>query len=248
MIAGCGFDRPRMDRTANQPELATQVNAPRLRETFRLSPPRTGLPVLDVLQKMKLIAFLLTFLLGGISMHGQGWNDYQLDIGDGYMVFRSNSMDVGIGREDGRSILHPGDHERVGPVVAYQVLEGYILTKNAGSSPRDLFEGDTYENVDHETKWFFVIPKDTESPLGPFNEIQFQATVERLELVPGEWLRPRNPEIIAPLLGSLLFLAMALPIIAIKYFYISIPVFCLLIWAAVRFWNKRRQNQAVDST
>ena len=61
---------------------------------------------------MKHIRAIFAFLLFSSSLLATGWNDYSLDIGDGYMVFRANSMDVSIGKVAGEGlILYPDDYE-----------------------------------------------------------------------------------------------------------------------------------------
>ena len=101
---------------------------------------------------MRSLLSVLLLLLSGANLYASGWNDYELDIGDGYSVFRMNSMDVCIGTKGGSLILYPSDYKHVGPVIDYQMLEKYILTKNAGVNPRNLFEGDTFEDIDYTKK------------------------------------------------------------------------------------------------
>jgi hypothetical protein len=176
-----------------------------------------------------------------------GWNDYSLDIGDGYMVFRANSMDVCIGQAGGSIILYPQDYAEVGPVVAYEVKNEYILTKNAGRIPRNLFEGDTFENVDYGKEWYFVIPKATDEPLGPYAKADFLDVLKEKGIQNVDWVEPKNPNFWTPLFGSLMFIAIAIPILAIKYFYISIPMVALLVWGIIRLLKKRKQNKAAHT-
>jgi uncharacterized membrane protein len=182
------------------------------------------------------------------SVHASGWNDYNLDIGDGYMVFRANSMDVCIGQTGGSLILYPQDYAEVGPVIAYDMRTDFILTKNAGRIPRNLFEGDTFENVDYEKEWHFLIPKATNEPLGPFTETVFLNVLEEKGIQNIEWVRPRNPNFWTPLLGGLMFIAIAIPILAIKYFYISVPLIALLVLGIIRLLKKRKQNKSLEAT
>ena len=55
---------------------------------------------------------ILTFLLSTSACIASGWNDYSLGIGDGYNIFRCNSMDVCIGKADGGLILYPDEYDR----------------------------------------------------------------------------------------------------------------------------------------
>lgn len=181
------------------------------------------------------------------STQASGWNDYSLDIGDGYMVFRANSMDVCIGRTDGRLILYPQNyHAKVGPVIAYDMKNEFILTKNAGRVPRNLFEGDTFENVDYGKEWYFLIPKATNEPLGPYTKIAFFEVLKEKGIQNVEWIRPKNPNFWTPLLGSLMFIAIAIPILAIKFFYVSIPLLILIFFGIMRLIKNRKQNNALQ--
>ena len=189
----------------------------------------------------RILAILaLVFYTG--SAHAAGWNDYSLDIGDGYMVFRANSMDVCIGQTDGILILYPQDFAEVGPVVAYDMRSDFILTKNAGRVPRNLFADDTFENVDYGKEWYFLIPKATNKPLGPYTESAFLEILEEKGIQNIEWVNPRNPNFWTSLLGSLMFIAIAIPILALKFFYISIPLIALMVWGVIRLIKKRKQK------
>ena len=198
---------------------------------------------------MKLIQFILALFLISDTVNASGWNDYSLDIGDGYMVFRANSMDVCIGQAGGSIILYPQDYAEVGPVVAYEVKNEYILTKNAGRVPRNLFEGDTSENVDYGKEWYFVIPKATDEPLGPYAKADFLDVLKEKGIQNVDWVEPKNPNFWTPLLGGLFFLVVAIPILTIKYFYISIPLVICVVWAIRRFLKRRKKhNKSWEAT
>ena len=189
---------------------------------------------------MKSISIALSlFCLCGI-LRASGWNDYRLSIGDGYTIFRSNSLDISVGKENGWLILYPQDYEGVGPVRAYQIKEDYILTKNAGRYPRNLFEEDTFEEIDYEREFFFLIPKSTDEPLGPFTGEAFAEVLKEKGIENEKWIRPENPNFWTPLLGSLMFLGISIPFLAIRYFYVTIPMIILVIWA----YRKLRTRKA----
>ena len=179
--------------------------------------------------KALVIAFNVFCMCG--FLQASGWNDFRLDIGDGYTVFRANSLDVSIGKEGDGIILWPLAYDSLGPVVGYQTKENYILAKTAGRTPRNNFEGDTFEEVDYGREFFFLIPKATDEPLGPFTEEVFAAVLKEKGIENEKWTRPVNPNFWTPLLGSLMFLVIAIPFLAIRYFYITIPIIILAIWA-----------------
>jgi len=204
---------------------------------------------LNVLQKkMKISQLILALLLTSRVVYAAGWHDYSLDIGEGYMVFRTNSMNVCIGETGGSLILYPRDYPEVGPVMAYDMNDKFILTKNAGRVPRNLFKGDTFENVDYGKEWYFLIPKATNKPIGPFTANAFQDVLEEKGIQKIEWVRPRNPNFWTPLFGNLMFIAIAIPILAMKFFYISIPLLILSGWVVIRIIKNRKQNKSLEAT
>jgi hypothetical protein len=189
---------------------------------------------------MKALYLVLSLFCTCSILKATGWNDYTLDLGDGYTVFRANSLDVCIGKDDGSLILYPRKYEDVGPVVAYQMKEDYILAKTAGRTLRNLFEGDAFENVDYEREFFFLIPKATDEALGPFAEAAFADALKDKRIEDVSWIRSQNPDFWTPLLGRLMFLAIAIPILAIRYFYITVSMIVLIIWA----FRKLRKQKA----
>ena len=177
---------------------------------------------------MKRISITFVVLMSACSCLASGWNDFTLDIGDGYEVFRANSMDVGIGKA-GHLILYPRDDNSVGPVVRYITTPEYILTKNLGKTPRNLFGGDTAQEIDPSQQFFFVIAKGTDELHGPFSEDEFAKRPEVITLGQLDWQVPKNPNFCRPFLGGLWFLAFSILFLAIKFFWITVPVVIGLI-------------------
>ena len=157
-----------------------------------------------------------------------------------------NTLDISIGKSDGLIILDPRNFEKVGPVVSYQMLDLFILAKTKGRKDRHLFQGDTFQEVDYEKEYYFILRKSDDFIYGPYNPAQFQDKINELKIAPTEWVQPENPNRHISIIGSLIFVAIAIPILAIKYFYISIPILILFIWGAIRFIKnkKRRTNQS----
>jgi hypothetical protein len=195
---------------------------------------------------MKRITAILLILLSASVCLASGWNDFTLDIGDGYNVFRANSLDVCIGRADGSLILSPRDHDKVGPIVNYISTPDYILTKNLGRTPRKLFEGDTFQEVDPSHVYFFVIVKANDEVRGPFSTDEFSQRPEVASLGQLDWQIPKNPNFWTPLLGNLMFLAFAIPILAIKFFWITIPLIIAMA-LLIRHVIKKRRAKAQPS-
>jgi len=120
--------------------------------------------------------------------------------------------------------VHPRDYDKVGPVVRYITTPDYILTKNLGRIPRNLFEGDTFQDVDTSQEHFFVIAKANDEVLGPLSAEEFAKRPEAANLGELDWQIPTNPNRLTPLLGNIMFIAFSIPILAIGYFWITIPL------------------------
>ncbi len=199
-----------------------------------------------VLKMNRILAILALMFLAG-SAHASGWNDYSLDIGDGYKVFRADSMQVCIVRTaDSIVILDPMSYPEVGPVVAYDMKKDFILTKNAGRGRRNQFKGDTFDDVDYKRDWYFLIPKANNEPLGPYTKETFMRVLKEKGIEDVEWVEPQNPNFWTPLLGGLMFLmfyamifiTVEIPFLAIKFFYVSIPLIALMYWGIIRLIKK----------
>jgi hypothetical protein len=194
-------------------------------------------------------------LLSAFACFASGWRDYTLDIGDGYYIFRANSMDVCVGKADHGLILYPDKFANVGPVVRYITTPQHILTRNLGRKSRNLFQGDTFQDVDPSQTFFFVISKGTDEIVGPLSEDEFTGRPEVASLgqpnwqTPGDsraaslgqlnWQTPKNPNFWLPLLGGLMFLAFAIPILAVKFFWITIPATIGMVLLVMRVRARR---------
>lgn len=173
-----------------------------------------------------------------------GWNDFTLDIGDGYNIVRCNSMDVCIGKADMSLILYPEKYSNVGPVVYYFTTPKFIFTKNLGRKPRNLFQGDTFEDIDSSQEFFFIISKGTDEIAGPLSASQFAGRPEVADIASLNWQAPKNPNIAIPLFGSLMFLVISVPILAIKFFWITIPLVAGVV-VLIRYIRKKKRQHKV---
>ncbi|MHB8858861.1 MAG: hypothetical protein ACYC6Z_05170 [Thermoleophilia bacterium] len=192
---------------------------------------------------MKRIAIVLTLLLLAPFCLATGWNDYTLDIGDGYDVFRANSLDVCIGKSSGSLILCPSNYDNVGPIDQYITTPQHIFTKNLGRKPRNLFEGDTFQDIDSSKTFYFIISKANDEVIGPLTEDEFARRPEVTDLERLNWQTPHNPNFLLPILGSLMFLAISIPILAIKFFWITVPATIVSILLLEHGRKKRRKGR-----
>ena len=185
------------------------------------------------------------FLLQAPVCLATGWNDYELDIGDGYSIFRANSDDVYLVKGN-RPLFHQNDFGEVGRIFQYYHGKDYIFTKNYGRKPRNLFKGDTLEESDLSKEFYFIIIKESDNVTGPLSESEFMQhpIVKQMEVI--KWKKPRNPNVILPLFGSIIFLFYLITILLVKYFWIFIP---LLILVGIITINRRKaKNQLTDSS
>jgi hypothetical protein len=167
-----------------------------------------------------------------------GWNDYELDIGDGYRIVKCNSLEVILTRKDGPILIMPRPNDSVGPIAGYCVTAGRIFTKNHGRTCR--FQGDPGRDIDTTTQFYFIVSKADDKVTGPLSEAEFarHSAVVRTGTI--DWKRPRNPNILLPLAGSLFFLTFALPFLAIRYWWVSVPLLFALYYWLVNVRGKRK--------
>lgn len=178
-----------------------------------------------------------TILLMAPICFASGWGDFSLDIGDGYSVYRCNSLDVCIGKADGSLILYPDKHESVGPVIQYITTPQYVFTKNLGRKHRDMFEGDTFQNIDTSQEFFFIIFKGTDKVAGPLSKDEFMIRPEISGSGQLDWKTPRNPNFWLPLVGNTIFLVVIILLWSAKFYWIAAPVLIGIIGLAcyIRF-------------
>ncbi|WP_153559504.1 hypothetical protein, partial [Roseimaritima sediminicola] len=167
------------------------------------------------------LLFVLLILAAWLNVAGaSGWNDYQLTIDPGYKICRANSLDVCLGHSDGQLIYVPSDYAQTGPINAYNVTPTHIFLHTHGRTPRNLFEGDTFENVDPSQQFFFVLDKSDDRLTGPFTIAEFQ----KQPGVPAEenlqWTEPRNPNAASAAIVGWIFLSAALLMIGWPIFLI----------------------------
>ena len=136
-----------------------------------------------------------------------GWNDFTLQIDPHYKIVRANVMDIMLCTVDGFFVIDINEHTDVGPLVGYAVTDTHIFVKHLGREPRNLFAGDTYEEVDAGRQFYFVVRKSDGNVEGPFDESEFHANLTVAANDSVNWKRPRNPNILLPVAGTLFFLA-----------------------------------------
>jgi hypothetical protein len=170
------------------------------------------------------------FIAASASLcHAQGWLDFKLDIGDGYAIWRNNSRDVNVANSNDTVLMWS---DRTGPVVAYATTERFIFTRNRGNDPES----------DPDQEFFFVLTKGTDEFAGPLTKREFENRPETKTVSQIKWLKPTNPNFWRPVLGTLMFFLFAIPILAIKFFWVTIPVIIVLVLLIRDIRKQRKQN------
>lgn len=186
------------------------------------------------------IAALFTFTAPALAT---GWHDYELPISPQHSILRANSLDVMLCR--GRSIiLVPRDYPDVGPIVEYSVGSSHIFTRHIGRKPRNLFTDDTFEELDYPQEFFFVVDRSSDTVSGPFSSAQFQVNPKVSQEAPIQWEKPRNPNIVIPILGSLIFLAFSVVIFGWPLLLLALLV--AVVFIVARRWKRPKPPAAFD--
>jgi len=184
------------------------------------------------------IAVLLIPLVGNSS----GWNDYILDIGDGFRIVRTNSFDKGLDGPNRIRIFHH-NYPEIGPLVRYYKDSKNVFVKTIGWKYRNLFEGDSFKEHDFSKEYYFIVSVLDSSVEGPYLKSQFETEAKNLGFGSIDWVKPKNPNFWTPLLGTLMFLAIAIPFLFIKYWIWTLPITAVSIYLVVR-WKNKRHNKA----
>ena len=145
-------------------------------------------------------------LISASSCFATGWNDYQLDIGDGYIIYRHNSIEIGIGRIRGKTLT--GGKSHAGPLQEYAVTDDYIFAWHCGRRGRDL---------DKTKEYWYVIEKITDKVVGPVSREKFNELPEVKAALELDWQRPKNPHGAILALVPFAFLAAVIFIFYLTY-------------------------------
>jgi len=168
-----------------------------------------------------------------------GWNDFVLDIGEGYHISKMSSLEVCIGKEHGPLILCGSKGSNIGPVDAYIVTPDHIISRNLGRKPKTYDDGYVIDTVDTEVQHYFVIDKRTEMLRGPFTQIEFQQRAEVAALGTLIWESPTNPDT-GLLIGLVAF------VLSVVLFVLAVPVIVVLLLVS---WLKRlRAPQSMQAS
>jgi hypothetical protein len=173
-------------------------------------------------------------ILAATAISAGGWNDYRLDIGGGFAVYRMNSFEVCLGGSDGSLLICPTDFPGVlGPLREYAVADAAVATRHSGVRP--LPENPSLPGADDAQEWFFLVSRASRKIMGPMSRADFAQHPLRPKSL--TWCEPRNPNFWRPVLGTLY--SLCLSAIILKW-PLVVPV--VLTAGCVVFWRVRRRT------
>lgn len=176
---------------------------------------------------MRTRAFLAVAFLSTMCP-ASGWNDFALDIGEGYQIVRANHLDVVLVR-NGEIVLDGSNYTTLGPITGYFQDRTHIFVRLAGTKPRNLFAGDTFIEVDETRLSYFIVTKGSDTNSGPLTLAEFAARPELAGAAEVKWITPRNPNILLPLSGAALFIAYSIPILVVGKPLVGVPLLLALL-------------------
>jgi len=177
-------------------------------------PPLISFVVMPLITHHSLLA-LVVFATWANVARASGWNDYDLSIDPDFKIVRCNSLEVCLAHSDGMLVYVPSNYQQTGPIDGYHVTPTHVFLRTLGRLPRNSFEGDTYELVDSTRQFFFVFDKAAGSLAGPYAQEEFQADPAARLCGEIKWTPPINPNVLRPLLGGAMILAVLAVILGV---------------------------------
>ncbi len=186
---------------------------------------------------------LLALLLASSVAAAFGQHDYELDIGDGYSISRTSSLQVYLTKKGKGFLVGPKRTDGVGPVVGYFMTDRFVFAKTLGKRLRDELE--TVGEINYTKTYYFIVLKENDKVIGPLSETQFLDHPFVAGAKPVDWKVPSNPDVLLPLLFSLLIVASVLWLLAVKFYWISVPAVIavvVIVFVEIRQGRRRRRK------
>ena len=128
--------------------------------------------------------------------------DYSMKMPNRYEFVECNSVETVICPPNSSSIIFtPYDYPKVGPIKEFATTNSFIFLRTAGRKLRNRFAGDTYEEVDDNATFYFIIATPRDTVAGPFSFAKFQNHADVKSTGKLNWESPRNP-----LIGTILWI------------------------------------------
>ena len=122
---------------------------------------------------------------------------------------RCNSLETVVCRSSA-VVFSPLDYPDSGPIREYAADANQLYIRTVGRTPRSLFAGDTFENVDETQTFFFAVAPSSDTVIGPLSEQDFATQFGNLDSF--NWKQPRHPlqYIVFAILGSCVLIPFAI--------------------------------------
>lgn len=178
------------------------------------------------------LAVVLAVLASSAPALGAGWNDFTLEIAPGFSVLKTSGWDV--------CLLGPSlsicPNEKVGPLEEYAVTDNAVYTRHSGS--RSHPQQPRLRSRDKTVEYYYRVDRESGVSVGPVRA-EHLALLDFPTVSHLDWTRPANPNVLMPLVGTLLALGFAA--VAFKW-----PAALLLaLCAGMAAWRLRRRRVAV---
>lgn len=205
--------------------------------------------VIDILKKGVLLPTitLVTTFATLLSCCADNLNDYGVDLGDGYILFYANSIDVSIikAKPTGQITFKCPKSENTGPIAKYVNSPKYILAIRYGLN----YDDELSPEIDPKRQAYYIIVKKTEEIIGPLKKEEFEERPEVKSVGMLKWETAKE-EFWYSLLKSIVFLPglfLLIPILAIKYYWITIP-FVIVAFLIIKRKNIFQRNSTYESS
>ena len=134
-------------------------------------------------------------------------------------------------------LISPHDFPGVGPIARYSQVGQIVFLETNGASEKG-------EIISSNKHYFVVSADDPVSPevAGLLSEAEFNSNAAVKNYSPINWKRPKNPNVLAPVVGSAMSFFIMIPILLIVHAKISVPL--ALLFLATWFFVRRKQRLA----
>ena len=123
------------------------------------------------------------------------------------------------------------------------MTDRFVFAKTLGKRLRDELE--TVGEINYTKTYYFIVLKENDKVIGPLSETQFLDHPFVAGAKPVDWKVPSNPDVLLPLLFSLLIVASVLWLLAVKFYWISVPAVIavvVIVFVEIRQGRRRRRK------
>ena len=179
----------------------------------------------------RLVVLLILFLS---QCFATGWNDYEINLKNGYSIFRSNSQDIQLAKTNGEHLIYSKLPFRVGNLMKYFIVDDYIFTINKKMA---IEENLSFNSLQKSNKVFCIINVKS-SKIEIFEERnKFDAKIKYISDKKIKWVTIEDKRTDS-ILGLILTTIFQFFILSIKYYWLTVGIF--IIFGYLYFIPKTR--------